>query len=412
MPLKALRWIIWLLAALFYFYEFILRVSPSVILTDLMQKFSLNASQVGILSAFYLYAYAPMQLPVGLLMDRFGLKVILTLASIVCGIGTYLFAISPDFTFAALGRLLIGAASAFGFIAMVYVSTHFFSERKRAFLIGLANSIAMLGASCGTGPVSSIIKSLGWETTFKWFALFGIILGALIFFTLRKESTKSTTGDIPSYPLKKILASKNIWINAAIALFFYMTTTAFAGLWGPTYLENVKGLTKEASSYAMSVFFTGWLVGGPVIGFVSDYFQKRTKVIAYGIVGCLISLCLVLYLNLPIYLTYSLLFLIGLFSAAELLNFTLAIEMTSLKAKATAAAFTNFLVSCGDSIIQPFVGFLLDLNWSGNIKEGVRVYSTQSYQIAMSVLPIALVLALILLKILNNNLPKNITKSI
>jgi sugar phosphate permease len=412
MSSKTLRWIIWLLAALFYFYEFILRVSPSVILTDLMQKFALNASQVGILSAFYLYAYAPMQLPVGLLMDRFGLKVILSIASVVCGLGTFLFAISPDFTLAAIGRMAIGGASAFGFIAMVYVSTHFFSERKRAFLIGLANSIAMLGASCGTGPVSSVIKTIGWEVTFKWFALFGLVLGGLIYFSLRNEKSKSASGDFQPYPLKNIIGSKNIWINAIIALFFYMTTTAFAGLWGPTYLENVKGFSKEASSYGMSILFSGWLIGGPLIGLVSDFIQKRTKVIAFGILGCFISLSLVLYLQLPLYLTYICLFLIGLFSAAELLNFTLAIEMTSLKAKATAAAFTNFLVSCGDAVVQPLVGFILDLNWSGGIKEGVRVYNPKSYQIAMSILPIALLLALILLTILNNRLSKNSSKSI
>jgi sugar phosphate permease len=412
MPKKALRWVIWLLAALFYFYEFILRVSPSVILTDLMQKFALNASQVGILSAFYLYAYAPMQLPVGLLLDRFGLKLILSIASVVCGLGTYLFAISPDFTFAALGRMLIGGASAFGFIAMVYVSTHFFSERKRAFLIGLANSIAMLGASCGTGPVSSVIHSIGWELTFKWFALFGLILGGLIFWTLRDEKSKSYTSDIKPYPIKNIITSSNLWINAGIALLFYMTTTAFAGLWGPTYLENVKGFSKEASSYGMSILFSGWLIGGPLIGLVSDYVRTRTNVIAFGIVGCFVSLSLVMYLNLSLSLTYLCLFLVGIFSAAELLNFTLAIEMTSLKAKATAAAFTNFLVSCGDALIQPFVGFLLDVKWTGGIKEGVRVYSASSYQFALSVLPIALLLALFLLRILNNRLSKNSTKSL
>jgi len=359
-----------------------------------------------------LYAYAPMQLPVGLLMDRFGLKIILSIASVVCGIGTYLFAAGNDFTVAALGRMAIGAASAFGFIAMVYVSTHFFSERKRAFLIGLANSIAMLGASSGTGPVSSIIKSIGWEVTFKWFALFGVILGGLIFYFLRDEKSKSTTGDFKPYPLKNILSSTNLWINAAIALFFYMTTTAFAGLWGPTYLENVKGFSKEASSYGMSVLFFGWLFGGPLMGLVSDYIQKRTKVIALGIVGCFISLVLVLYFSLPLYLTYFFLFLIGIFSAAELLNFTLAIEMTSMKAKATAAAFTNFIVSCGDALIQPFVGFLLDMNWTGGIKEGVRVYTAHSYKIALSVLPIALLLALFLLSILNIRLSKNSSKSI
>jgi hypothetical protein len=86
--------------------------------------------------------------------------------------------------------------------------------------------------------------------------------------------------------------------------------------------------------------------------------------------------------------------------------------MTSLKAKATAAAFTNFLVSCGDALIQPFVGFLLDVKWTGGIKEGVRVYSASSYQFALSVLPIALLLALFLLRILNNRLSKNSTKSL
>ena len=412
MPSKALRWIIWLLAALFYFYEFILRVSPSVILSDLMQKFALNASQVGILSAFYLYAYAPMQLPVGLLMDKFGLRIILSVASISCGIGTFLFAISPDFTMAAIGRMIIGGASAFGFIAMVYVSTHFFSEGKRAFLIGLANSIAMLGASCGTGPISSIISSIGWEVTFKWFALFGLILGALIFYYLREEKPTHKPQEFKPYPLKNILSSRNLWINSFIALFFYMTTTAFAGLWGPTYLENVKGFSKEASSYGMSILFAGWLIGGPLMGIVSDYYKKRTKIIAYGIIGCFVSLSLILYLQLPLFLTYILLFMIGVFSAAELLNFTLAIEMTSLKAKATAAAFTNFIVSLGDSLIQPFVGFLLDLNWTGGIKDGIRVYSPQSYQIALSVLPIALLLALFLLSILNNRLSKNSIQSI
>lgn len=412
MSSKALRWVIWLLAALFYFYEFILRVSPSVILTDLMQKFALNASQVGILSAFYLYAYAPMQLPVGLLMDRFGLKFILSVASVMCGIGTFLFAISPNFTLAAIGRMAIGAASAFGFIAMVYVSTHFFSERKRAFLIGLANSIAMLGASCGTGPVSSVIQAVTWEVTFKWLALFGLILGGLIYYVLKDEKSKSVATDFKPYPLRNIIGSKNLWINAAIALFFYMTTTAFAGLWGPTYLENVKGFSKEAASYGMSVLFAGWLVGGPLIGFVSDFFQKRTKIIAYGIVGCFVSLVFILYFPLSISLTYCFLFLVGVFSAAELLNFTLAIEMTSLKAKATAAAFTNFLVSCGDALIQPFVGFLLDLNWTGGIKEGVRVYSPNSYKFALSVLPMALLLALFMLTILNKTLSKNSAKSL
>jgi len=186
----------------------------------------------------------------------------------------------------------------------------------------------------------------------------------------------------------------------------------FGGLWGPTYLQNVKGFSKELASYGISLIFIGWMVGVPLVGMISDFFQKRTKVMLFGIVGCLISICLVIYLNLPVYLCYTLLFLIGIFSSAQLLNFTLSIELSSLRAKATAVAFTNFIVSCGDGFIQPFIGYLLDKNWTGKIQDGVRVYSASSYQLAISTLPIALALALFLLYILNNLLSKNRPKAV
>ena len=101
------------------------------------------------------------------------------------------------------------------------------------------------------------------------------------------------------------------------------------------------------------------------------------------------------YIN--IYVVYLLLFLVGFFSSAELLSFSLAIELNTFKAKATAAAFTNLIVSLGDAIFQPLVGFLLDYNWDGTMAEGIRVYKLVDYQIALSCLPMTLILSFILL---------------
>ena len=112
-----IKWSIWTLAAVFYFYEFVLRVSPSVMVPELMTSFGITASAVGVLSAFYLYSYAPMQLPVGVLMDRYGVKKVLSIASIICGLGALLFSAAGDLSVASLGRLLIGAGSSFAFIA-------------------------------------------------------------------------------------------------------------------------------------------------------------------------------------------------------------------------------------------------------------------------------------------------------
>ncbi len=400
-----LKWAIWFLAAGFYFYEFILRVSPSVIVPELMESFAITASSVGVLSAFYLYAYAPMQLPVGMIMDQFGVKKVLSIASIVCGLGAILFAIAPKFYVAAAGRLLIGAGSSFAFIAMIYVTTYWFSPQKRAFLIGIANSLAMLGASAGTGPLSMLISSYGWRWTISFFGIFGVLLGIAVYFVFKSdkkdkkiedETEKKDTHFFES--VKIVISQKSSWVNAIVALLFYITTTAFGGLWGLSFVQTVYGVSKEVAGYAMSMVFLGWLVGGPLMGLLSDYIGKRTTAIRLGIVGTLLSLVFVIYFPfIHIYLVYGLLFLVGLFSSAELLNFSLAIELNSFKAKATAAAFTNFLISCGDAMVQPFIGYLLDLNWSGELVNGIRAYSAKDYQIALLCLPIALIAAFFML---------------
>lgn len=400
-----IRWSLWGLAALFYFYEFVLRVSPSVMVPELMQSFGITASTVGVLSAFYLYAYAPMQLPVGVLMDQFGVKKILSLASICCGLGALLFSISSDLSVASLGRLLIGGSSAFAFIAMVYITSHWFPMKKRAFLIGLANSVAMLGASAGTGPLTTLVQNIGWRLAIAGFGIFGIILGIAVYLVLQadrkseKIEKKAVQEKISLFStLRQVTSKKNTWFNAVAALCFYITTTAFAGLWGISFVQTAYQVPKEVAGYAMSMVFVGWLVGGPLMGFVSDWLGQRKTLLRVGILGTLLSLIPVIYFPaIPIYLAYILLFLVGLFSSTELLSFILAIQLNSAKAKATAAAFTNLMVSCGDAIVQPLVGFLLDFNWDGQLKNGLPFYRTADYQIALSCLPIALIVAFFLL---------------
>lgn len=409
---SSLKWIIWSLAATFYFYEFVLRVSPSVMVSELMESFGITASMVGILSAFYLYAYAPMQIPVGIIMDHFGVKKVLSIASLICGLGAVLFAATNYLAFASFGRLLIGAGSAFAFIAMIYVTSHWFSLKKRAFLIGIANSFAMLGASAGAGgPLTILIKDFGWQRIISILGFFGIFLGFVIYivfkFDKKDEKVEEKTAQKESHIFKNLLSvisKKGTWINSLAALFFYITTTAFGGLWGLSFIQTAYGVSKSVAGYAISMIFVGWLIGGPLMGFVSDFIGKRTTTIRIGIIGALMSLIFVIYFPIfHIYVVYGLLFMLGLFSSAELLNFSLAIELNTFKAKATAAAFTNFIISCGDATSQYIVGFLLDSTWSGKLVEGIRLYGTREYQIALSILPGAMILAFLLMFFIKEN---------
>ena len=145
------------------------------------------------------------------------------------------------------------------------------------------------------------------------------------------------------------------------------------------------------------MIFFGWLIGGPVIGYLSDKLKNRKKVVLFCIFFTLLSLTPVLYIqNIPLEIIYLLLILTGVFSSAELLNFSLSVEMNPKKIKATAIGLTNTMVAIGGAIMQPLIGIILDFRWDGQMMHGTRIYSSSNYELALSVFPITLIIAFFL----------------
>lgn len=399
---KSLKWIIWSLAAIFYLYEYFLRVSPSVMIRDLMRSFMVDATAVGFLSASYFYIYAPMQIPVGMLTDRFGARKLLASAAVLSGLGALLFGLSEDFSFAAFGRFLIGFGAAFGFVGIVYVASHWFSPKKRGVMIGLANTLGMLGAILGQGPLRQAIDHFGWRGVTIALAGFGILLGALIFFIMR-DDPKTVETPKATQTQKKLWENFGIvcrnrysWINALSALFLYVTTATFAGLWGIPYIHETYGVDVSHAGFIISMVFVGWAVGGPLIGIWSDKIQKKRSILLFSQLIGLFLMAAVIYLpHFPLDLLYPLFFLVGFVSSAQLLNFSYSIDINPLYAKGTAAAFTNFIVVIGTAIFQPLVGYLLDLNWTGQMDGAIRSYSPYAYKIAMTTFPLSFALGFI-----------------
>ncbi len=405
-----IRWVLWSLAVLFYFYEYFLRVTPSVMTFDLMRTFGIGAGMVGLLSALYFFTYAPMQLPVGLMIDRFGARRLLSVASVICGIGTFLFGTAEILGLAELGRLLVGFGASFAFIGLVYLSSHLFESKKLAYLVGLGNSFGMLGAVFGLGPFSMMKEAFGYRETMVAFALFGIILGIVIYLVTRFEpkelkiyDKERETSILFWRHLKETSLNSKTWLNAAVALTFYSITVAFGSMWAVPFFQQGYGMAKKDAAYAGSLFFMGWIVGGPLIGFFSDKIKKRKPFLMFFSLLCLITISLILYYpvwtNLGVYL---LVFCLGLFSSAQLLTYSLAVEYNAPGTKGSAIAITNFSVFMGGCVLQPLIGVLLDRDWSGNLSNGARDYSYLNFQIAYSAFPLLLLIAFCLTFFLNN----------
>ncbi len=409
---RALPWIIWGLAAVFYAYEYFLQVSPSVMVHELMRGFSINATALGNLIALYVYAYACMQIPAGLLLDCIGPRRLLTAASATCVVGAFLFGIAHVLWMAQLGRLLIGFGSAFAAIGTFKLATIWFPANRFAFLAGLTLTIGMMGAVFGSAPLAVLVEHVTWRQSMMILAGSGVLVSSMIWLVVRDSPNYFIPSalqkvDEHKTSLREILASLSYlfkqpqtWLIAIYGGLMFAPTPAFAGLWGTSFLMTKYHVPKVAAASATSMIFIGWAIGSPVFGFISDYLKRRKPTMYVAAIGGFISIILAVYVKLPFYLLYIPLLCFGIFSSGFLPAFAAIREINPPKMNATALGFMNMLNMVGAAILQPLIGWVLDLNWHGVKHLDARVYSVHAYSIALLVLPICLGLALVLLPLL------------
>jgi sugar phosphate permease len=396
-----LSWIICGLGAVFYCYEYFLRITPSVMTSELMSAYHLQGAEVGNLSAFYYHAYVPMQIIVGLLMDRYGPRRLLTVACLFCALGSYFFAGGYGLGIAEFGRFLIGFGSAFAFVGALKLATIWLPPNRFALVSGIIMCLGMTGAMLGDVVLRQMVDAIGWETTIYASAVIGVVLSVVLWLVIRDSSPSHPLHDTHVINFKGVLkglasALKNpqIWFNGMVGFLMYLSLSAFAELWGIPYLEQAHHLSKNHAAYANAMIFLGWAIGSPLWGWFSDYIQLRNLPMLIGALGSLVLICILLYVpHLPVVVVYGTLLLFGVLSSVQILVFAICHEASKMKVAGTAIALTNMIVMIGGNVFQPLIGKLLDLEWKDTLIGGARVYPIYAYQVALSVIPICLVIA-------------------
>ncbi len=392
-----LPWIICTLGALFYCYEYFLRIAPGTMETHLRQTYHLNDTGYGVLIGFYYFAYTPMQLLVGILMDRFGPRRLLFISCLICALGAYLFACSNLLFVAELGRFLVGFGSAFAFVGVLTLATIWLPPNRFALISGMATALGMCGAIFGDITLTSFIKHEGWRDTVDISAFVGIILAFAIIFIIRnkeqsklyKPSRESKSFTHLFITLKSLLRNPQIWIVGCVGMLCYTSASALAEIWSIPYLEHARHLSKAIATSTTSLIFVGWLAGGPIAGFISDKLSNRRLPILCGSLLTAVSLLALLYIpHLSHGMIMFFLFCIGFFSACQVIVFAMACELSEGKLAGTAIAFTNMFVMISGAVLQPLIGKFIDLQWHGLIgQHGEKIYSTQAYTQALLILP-------------------------
>jgi sugar phosphate permease len=387
------KYAIWFCAALFYMYQFILRVSPAVMIRELIDAFQMNASTVGSLSAIAMYAYSCLQVPAGIVTDRFGVRRVILSSLSLCVLGTLLFGLASSVWEAQLGRFLIGAGSSAAFLSSGKVAATYFDSEKRAILFGLTMAAGTLGALNGGAPLSRLVSEIGWRPSVLILAAVGVIVFTLSFFALKNDKTQPTHIETPRKQIQSIrhvLSNPRVWLYALVAVGLYLSISVLADLWGPAFIMEQYQVEKQRAAQSVSLIYVGLLIGSLAIPILSAWIHQRRNVILFSLFGVSILLCVILYgPHLSLFCTSAIFLIIGILAGADMLCFSGACEAVSATYAGTATGIVNGVVMFSVACAQHIVGYLLDYFWKGAIAQNSsRIYSAQEFKFALSILPI------------------------
>ena len=408
-------WVVWGLACIFYFYECLLQVSPSVMSNELMRDFSVTSQTLGVLAGIYFYSYAAMQLPAGILLDFFGPRRLLTIATIICALSTIAFGLTENFYTACIARLMIGFGSAFAVVGTMKFAVNWFAPERFSLLTGLMVTIGMLGAIGGEAPLALLIDNFGWRHSLIIMGSIGMVLAFLIYMITKdvppyqKQHHAETKEEPLLQSLWALLKNKQLWLVATYGGLMYMATPIFCGLWGVPFIMFKTQLAKASAANYISLIFIGWAVASPLWGIFSNRIGRRKPPMLIGCLGAIITSSLFIYAPLQAGLFLQvLLFAFGVFSAGFLSAFAIAKEICSKKYVATGLSFMNMMNMIGIAVGQPAIGFILDKFWLGEMADKVRVYPMKAYHVGLSFLPLGMFIALLILPFIRETYCRNI----
>jgi len=396
-------YLIFFLSSCFYLYEYILQVAPSVMADPMMKAFNITAEGFGVISAFYFYAYAPMQLPAGLMFDRYGPRRLMTVALLLCAFGSFFFASTESVVTAALGRFMIGIGSAFSFIGVLVLCSRWFPPQYFAVLAGVAQLMSSVGAIFGEMPLAKLINSVGWRQSSFILSFIGIFLAMLLWAHVRDypdghEEFKSSPGFKEEWQrLIAVCGKKYTWLIGGYAFTIWTPIAVFAALWGVPFLQARYGVSVVVASGMCSLIWIGIGIGSPLLGFLSDKMQNRRFSLGLSAVMGLFASYSILYnSHLSFGMANCMLFILGLGAGGQSVSFAVVRDYHPPQLVGTAAGFNNLAVLIGGSIFQPLVGVLLHHGRDWQMIHGMPYYSTQAYQKALCVMPLCYLFSLLI----------------
>lgn len=287
---------IWMVASIFYAYQYILRVMPNIMLDDIMLQFNFSARTFGQFSGIYYIGYSLMHLPVGIFLDRYGPKKVMTVSILLTVLGLTPLIFAEHWVSPIAGRLLIGIGSSAAILGVFKVIRMSFNEQYFARMLSFSVTIGLLGAIYGGSPVSYMREILGYHTVVEIFAFAGLMLALVTYLIIPEIKAQE---NVPVFSdIKEVLKNKRVILTCLFAGLMVGPLEGFADVWGTVFLKNTYQFEATLATSLPSLIFIGMCVGGPILSFVAEKIGSNLMTIVLAGIG--MTLGFVALLSWPI----------------------------------------------------------------------------------------------------------------
>lgn len=377
---RTIAWSVWLIASIFYAYQFILRVMPNIMLEDIMQQFNIDAAVFGQYSGVYYLGYCLVHLPIAIMLDRYGPRKVMSACMLLTVIGLLPIVFTDYWVYPIIGRALIGMGSSAAILGAFKVIRMGFKEEHFTRMLSLAVTIGLIGAIYGGGPVNYMCEALGYKMVVEIFAGLGIGLAAMTYFIVPNMAPT------PHRPIrsdiKEVLTNPKVIAICIFAGMLVGPMEGFADVWGSEFLKQAYGLETSVASYLPSMIYIGWCFGGPALTLIAEKTGSYLgSIIGAGVVMAGIFIALVLGVFTVDTMTISFL-IVGVCCAYQIIAIYKASTYVPDYVSGLTTAVANMIIMSFGYIFHTIIGLVI--NAYGNVDTAL------GFVYGISVIPIAL----------------------
>lgn len=380
---------VWLVGLSVYLVAVFHRSSLAVAGLEATERFDISASQLATFTMLQLLVYAGMQIPVGLLVDRYGSRSVMLAGTLLLAAAQAGFALAESYPLALLARTVVGIGDALTFICVLRLVSRWFPPRRVPFVTQVTGTLGQVGAIGAAVPMTWALGRWGWTTAYLAASVLGLVLAVAILVAVHDSPDgRHLRGPRMSWgAVRQSLAAS--WSHPGTRLGFWMhfstqfSATVLALLWGYPFLVRGEGLTSRQAGLLLSLMVLAVMVAGPVLGWLIGRHPWHRSTIVLAIVWSIVAVWTVVLAwpgRAPLPLLVVLVVVVGVGGPASMIGFDLGRTSNPVERLASASGIINQAGFTASLLLVVAIGVVLDLRTPG----ASTAYTPESFRWAMS----------------------------